>query len=103
MDKVEHGRLLARAMRIKDLNRQDIADLTNMRVRTVTNWTSGGTEPSEKEKTLLRSLVGPYDRYPDLVEFALHTSRLTEDRADTVAGYYKRQLREQREGRSDVG
>lgn len=103
MDKSEHGKLLARAMRINDLTRQQVADLTNRQVRTVTNWTTGGTEPSEQEKTILRSLVGPYDRYPDLVEFALHTSDLTEDRAETVGGYYKRLLREQREGRHDLG
>lgn len=103
MDKVEHGRLLARAMRIKDLKREDIAGLTNREVRTVTNWTTGGTEPTERERTLLRTLVGPYDRYPDLVEFALHTSELTEDRADTVAGYYKRHLREQRERAAGAG
>lgn len=103
MDKLEHGRLLARGMRIADLSRQQVADLTNVQVRTVTNWTTGATEPSEREKSILRALVGPYDRYPDLVEFALRLSDLTEDRADTVAGYYKRQLREQREGHPDVG
>jgi hypothetical protein len=59
--------------------------------------------PTEEEKTLLRARVGPYDLYPDLVVFALHISELTEDRAETVSGYYKRHLREQREGRADSG
>lgn len=103
MEKAEHGRLLARAMRIADLSRHQLADLTGRQVRTVTNWTTGATEPSEQEKAMLRSRVGPYDLYPDLVVFALHISGLTDDRADTVAGYYKRHVREQREGQISAG
>lgn len=103
MEKVEHGRLLARAMRIADLSRQQVADLTGRQVRTVTNWTTGSTEPTEQEKSMLRAMVGPYDLYPDLVVFALHLSSLTDDRADTVAGYYKRHLREQLEGTQRPG
>jgi hypothetical protein len=100
--KLQHGRLLARAMRIAGLDRDQIAGLTNRGVRTVSHWTAGQTMPSEEEKALLRARLGPYDRYPDLVEFAIRISQLTDDRADAVAGYYKKMLREQREGRSEV-
>lgn len=97
MDKAEHGTLLKRAIGARGLSRQTVADYTNVNPRTVTNWTAGETMPSERERGALRTLLGPYDLYADPVEVAIRSSELTEDRQDTVLGFYKRQLREQRE------
>lgn len=98
MDKAEHGKRLTRAMAGR--SRQVIADWADVKPRTVTNWTSGKTMPSEGERAALRKLLGPYDAEGDPVEIAVRSSELTEDRQDTVLGFYKRHLREQREARS---
>lgn len=100
MEKSEHGKLLGRAIRVRGLSRTTVADRANVKPRTVTNWTSGETMPSERERAALRALLGPYDLYADPVEVAIRSSELTEDRQDTVLGFYKRQLREQREGQT---
>src|SRR5690242_1608630 len=69
VDKTEHGRLLTEAMAAKRMGRQVVADATGVRVRTVTNWTSGSTMPSEVERLALRRLLGDdYDRPGDAVE-----------------------------------
>lgn len=96
MDKKEHGRLLAQAMATKGMGRQVVADATGVRVRTVTNWTSGATMPSEIERLSLRRLLGDdYDRPGDAVERAVRASSLQEWRKDAVLSFYKRNLHEQ--------
>lgn len=97
MDKREHGERLARAIRVRGLSRTTVATAANVKPRTVTNWTSGETMPSERERDALRNLLGPYDAEGDPVEVAVRMSGLTEDRQATVIGFYLRQLREQRE------
>lgn len=95
MDKQEHGRRLKAAMSLHGLGRERIADAAHVTVRTVTNWTSGDTMPSELERSKIREVVGDYDVAGDPVEAAVRSSRLTEDRQYVVLGTYKRQLREQ--------
>lgn len=95
MDKREHGLRLKAAMARKRLNREVIADAVGRKPRTVTNWTSGGTEPSEGEKDVLRKLLGPYDSQGDPVEVAVRSSELSEWRQDLVVSFYKRNLAEQ--------
>lgn len=95
MDKQEHGRRLKGAMSLRGLGRDAVADAANVSARTVTNWTSGATMPSELERALMRQLLGNYDSEGDPVEAAVRASRLTEDRQYAVLGTYKRQLREQ--------
>jgi transcriptional regulator with XRE-family HTH domain len=95
MDKQEHGRRLKAAMSLKGLGRDAIADAAEVTVRTVTNWTSGDTMPTELERSKIRKVVGDYDVAGDPVEAAVRGSRLTEDRQYGVIGYYKKQLREQ--------
>jgi transcriptional regulator with XRE-family HTH domain len=97
MDKVEHGLRLKAAMAAKRLARDDIATATGVKVRTVTNWTSGATMPSDRERAVLRRLLGDYDDPGDPVEAAIWASRLTEDRGHVVLGVYKRELRQQDE------
>jgi transcriptional regulator with XRE-family HTH domain len=99
MDKAEHGRRLKAAIGARGLAREDVALAANVKTRTVTNWTSGETMPNETQRIALRVLFPGYDDEGDLVERAVRHSELTEDRQDTVLGFYKRQLREQREER----
>lgn len=96
MDKREHGRRLKSAMAGRRLDRTAIAEATGVKVRTVTNWTSGATMPSEAEKAIIRELLGEYDAAGDEVELAVRASELHEWRQDAVLSFYKRNLFEQR-------
>ena len=100
VDKEEHGRLLSAAMVMQGADRQVIADATDVKPRTVTNWRSGATMPTLRQRTILREVLGPYDEAAvggDRVVAAVKASDLTEDRQYDVIGFYKRKLREQRE------
>lgn len=97
MTKEEHGRLLAAAMKRHGLNRQAVADVANVKPRTVTNWTGGATMPSRREQEALRSSVlGNYDVQGDPVEVAVRGSELIDWRQDAVISTYKKNLHEQR-------
>lgn len=96
MDKAEHGRLLKAAMARKGHDRAAIAEWTDVKPRTVTNWTSGSTEPNSAQKEALRRLLGPYDQAGDAVELALRASSLVKWRQDRVISEYERQVHEQR-------
>lgn len=98
MNKAEHGQRLRTAMASAGIDRTAIADAILVNVRTVTNWTTGRTMPSERERGALRRLLPGYDDPGDPVEVAILRSKLTEDRQHTVLGLYKRLLREQAEG-----
>lgn len=95
MDKRMHGQLLKAAMAARGLNRTVVADSTGVRVRTVTNWTSGATMPSEAERVTLRRLLGEYDDPGDAVEVALRRSDLEPWRASALIAEYQRHLHEQ--------
>lgn len=99
MNKQEHGSRLKAAIARRGLDRDDVvAAIDGVRsARTVTNWTSGATMPSEAQRVQLRELLGDYDNPGDPVEVAVKASRLTEDRQYNVLGVYKRELREQDE------
>jgi transcriptional regulator with XRE-family HTH domain len=99
MNKDEHGRRLKAAMASKRLSREDVAIAADVKSRTVTNWTSGATMPSDRERSALRALLGDYDTPGDPVIVALGQSELVEWRQDTVKGFYRRHLAEQREER----
>lgn len=96
MDKRTHGLRLKAAMAANGIGRQAIAEATAVKVRTVTNWTSGATMPTERELVTLRKLLGPYDSMGDPVEVAIRASDLDEWRQDAVLSFYKRNLHEQR-------
>lgn len=98
MDKAEHGKRLRTAMAAQGKMRADISLATGVKSRTVTNWTTGHTMPSERERLALRSLLGPYDSTGDPVELAVRGSDLVEWRQDAVMSVYRRNLSEQREG-----
>lgn len=98
MDKHEHGKRLAAAMAAKSYGRQVIADATGREKRTVTNWRSGKTMPSDTERAALRKLLGDYDNPGDQVEVAVHASELNDWRQDAVLSFYKRNLHEQHAG-----
>lgn len=95
MEKDEHARLLARAIRVRGLDRSTVANYANVKPRTVTNWTSGTTFPSERERDRLRSLLGPYDSEGDAVEVAVRMSGLEPFRQTRVILAYQEQLYEQ--------
>jgi transcriptional regulator with XRE-family HTH domain len=99
MEKAEHAERLRAAMALRGFGRQVVADYVDVKVRTVTNWTTGTTMPDPTDRQLLRQLLGDYDHQGDAVERAIFASELTEDRAHTVVGFYKTKLREQRESR----
>lgn len=103
MNKQEHGRRLKSAMSLRGQSREAIADVADVTVRTVTNWTKGETMPTEGQKALLRAVLGVYDAPGDPVEAAVKASRLTEDRQYVVLGTYKRELREQDEDQGRRG
>jgi transcriptional regulator with XRE-family HTH domain len=96
VDKQEHGLKLKAAMSLKGFDRQAVADATKVNARTVTNWTSGATMPSPRERDVLRRLLGPYDSDGDPVEQAIHRSELTAWRQAAVLSEYQRHLYEQR-------
>lgn len=103
MDKAEHGRRLRTAMAGRGLERKDVSAAVNVAERTITNWTTGKTMPSERERIALRRLFPGYDDPGDPVEIAIMSSDLTEDRRYALVGTYKRLLREQTEGGSAAG
>lgn len=96
MDKPEHGARLKKAMGERGIGRQALADLTGVKPRTVTNWTSGSTMPSDKERATLREILPGYDTLGDPVERAVRASELHDWRQDAVLSTYKRNLHEQR-------
>lgn len=97
MDKTEHGSRLAAAMARKGADRQVVADAVGVNVRTVTNWTTGATMPSDRERAALGRMFPGYDSPGDPVEVAIMASELTEDRRYYLIGTYKKMLREQSE------
>lgn len=97
MNKQEHGTRLKAAMGLRRMSREDVALITGVKPRTVTNWTSGATMPSEAEKAALRKVLGDYDAAGDPVIVALSQSELVEWRQDAVKSTYKRHLSDQRE------
>lgn len=96
MDKTEHGARLKRAIGQAGSNRQAIADTLGVALRTVTNWTSGSTMPSERERATLRVMFPGYDAPGDEVESAVRRSELVDWRQSAVITEYKRHLHEQR-------
>ena len=95
MDKAEHGRRLKQAMASGQVDRRVVADALGVNPRTVTNWTSGATLPSAREREALRRLMGDYDSDGDPVERALAASGLPAWRQDAVRSEYRRHLYEQ--------
>lgn len=96
MTKVEHGRRLKTAMAARGFDRNVVADAVGVRVRTVTNWTSGKTMPPPVHHQALHRLLGPYDSNGDAVEVALATSELSGWRQDAVRSVYRKHLEDQR-------
>lgn len=103
MDKAEHGAALKAAMGRHRLSRERVADHVNVRVRTITNWTSGATMPTPAERALLRELLGPYDDDGDPVETAIRNSPLETHRATRVIAVYQGELYEQRQQERGTG
>lgn len=98
MDKAEHGAKLRTAMAAKGLDRSTVADAVGVNVRTVTNWTSGQTMPSERERAALARLLGDYAHAGDPVEVAIRSSELVGWRQNAVISEYQRhQFEQQRE------
>ena len=90
-------------MAARGADRTTVVDATGVAVRTVTNWTTGKTMPSNTERASLRRLFPGYDEPGDPVEVAIMSSELTEDRKYALVGNYKRMLREQAEGTQAAG
>lgn len=89
-------------MAAKGYGNADLAVAVNVGARTVTNWRTGETMPQPAELEKLRRLFPGYDSPGDPVEIALNSSELVEWRRDTVRGFYKRHLAEQREERGET-
>lgn len=84
-------------MSVRGVSPDTIATAVGKSRRAIGYWTSENspTVPSERDRELLRSLLGPYDILGDEVEIALANSELTEDRRYEVLAVYKRLLRQQ--------
>lgn len=95
MDKATHAAKLRAAMASRGADRSAVVGATGVAVRTVTNWTTGKTMPSNTERAALRRLFPGYDEPGDPVEVSIMGSGLTEDRKYALVGEYKRMLREQ--------
>lgn len=92
--------MLKAAMSLKGFDRSAVALATKVNARTVTNWTSGATMPSPREREVLRQILGPYDDEGDAVERAIRSSELQPHRQSAVIYEYQRQLYEQRADRA---
>ena len=99
MHKGEHGDRLKAAMARRRLDRQTVADAAGVKPRTVTNWTSGTTMPSDSERLALRRLLGDYDNPGDPVEVAVRSSELVGWRQNAVISEYQRHQFEQQRDR----
>lgn len=78
---------------------QQLADALGVSSRTVRNYETNETRPDVTVLDTLRKLLGNFDAGGDPVEAAIRNSELVEWRQDTVVGFYKRNLAEQREER----
>lgn len=96
MERADHGPLLKAAMARRGYGRKDVATYVGVEVRTVTNWTSGTTMPSDRQLVKLREMLGDYDVAGDPVEVAVRSSELVKWRQDDVLTRYERNLYEQR-------
>lgn len=97
MNKEQHAEALRRAIAEKRLSRAVVADYAEVGERTVTNWTTAKTMPSDRERVRLRELLGDYEATAggDAVEMAVRRSQLIEWRQDAVISTYKKHLYEQ--------
>jgi transcriptional regulator with XRE-family HTH domain len=100
MEKAEHGKRLKDAMARRAVSNEVLADLMGVGKKTIYNWRSGATMPSEADRAQLRRHLGHYDADGDAIEAAIRGSDLTPDRQHAVIGFYLKQLREQREERA---
>ncbi len=84
-------------MSLRNVSQGTLATAVDRSKRTIGNWTSQTkpTVPTEREREMLRRLLGPYDAAGDAVEVAVANSELTEDRQHEVLATYKRLLRQQ--------
>lgn len=98
VEKLEHAARLRAAIAVKDLDQEEIAEAVGRGRRTITNWTSrtNPTMPSDRERAILRRLVGDYDNPGDPVEVAVRQSELEDWRQDLVLSEYKKNLGQQR-------
>lgn len=94
-EKQAHGLRLRVAMASKPIDREGLAAQMKVDPKTVTNWRSGRTMPSEGDLVKLADILGNYNVGGDPVELALKQSDLHEWRQDAVLSFYKRNLHEQ--------
>lgn len=93
-------RLAAARKRAGFRSQQALGDVVGTSGRTIRNYEIGKTSPDVVMLEKLHQALGNFDAEGDAVEAAIRRSELVEWRQDTVVGFYKRHLSEQREGRS---
>lgn len=108
---------VAAAMEAAGFDESRLVTFTELDPKTVRTFLRGETYPKTPKRqaieVVLELPLGSIERAAqglhrapatrpagDPVEVAVRQSELTEDRQDTVLGFYKRQLREQREDRA---
>jgi transcriptional regulator with XRE-family HTH domain len=99
VDKFEYAARLREAIARQGYTKTALADAVEVKLRTVTNWTSREkpTTPGPVDQEKLRRLLGDFDRPGDEVIAALDRSPLTEWRRDAVRSVYRKHLHEQDE------
>jgi transcriptional regulator with XRE-family HTH domain len=92
------GKRLQAARKANGYRTQEaLGEIIGVSGKTIRNWETDRHRPDPGAVIALRKLLGNFDVQGDPVEVAVRQSELTEDRQYDVIGYYKRQVREQRE------
>lgn len=80
---------------------QALGDVVGLSARMIRHYESPtGKVPPPDVLMRLREVLGDFDSGGDPVEVAIRRSELDDWRQDTVVGFYKRHLQEQRQSRT---
>lgn len=100
MDGGDFGRRLQAARKNKGFRTQEaLGDAVGVSGRMVRHYEAGRMPPPDV-LARLRETLGDFDAAGDPVETAIRMSELDDWRQDTVVGFYKKHLQEQRQSRA---
>lgn len=94
------ARLQAARKRAGIKSQEALGDLVGVSGKTIRNYETNKTRPDAATIDALRRHLGHFDAEGDAVEVAIANSELTDWRQDAVRSVYRKNLAEQREGRS---
>lgn len=98
MEQTYGDRLQAARKRAGFTTQESLGDAIGVSGRTIRAWEKRATPPDDPTKRdALHKVLGEFDTEGDPVEVALYRSELVEWRRDTVTGFYKMHLTQQRQ------